>query len=143
MEMEANKMSDATNAMEVQEQEEVQSNGTERMRARATFVPRADIYETEEDVVVSLDMPGVSDDTIDITLEQNTLTINANSIHGAPEGYSLAFAEFEAGDYERSFRLTDKIDQEGIEAVYKNGVLKLVLPKAEPAKARKINIKTG
>jgi HSP20 family protein len=136
-------MTDETKSMEVQEQEEIQTNGTERMRARATFVPRADIYETDADVVVSLDMPGVSEDTIDVTLEQNNLTINANSIHGVPEGYSLAFAEFEAGDYERSFRLTDKIDRDGIEAVYKNGVLQLVLPKAAPAKARKISIKAG
>jgi HSP20 family protein len=136
-------MAEETKAIEVQEQEIVQDNGTERMRSRETFVPRADIYETEEDVFVTVDMPGVSEDTIDITLEKNILTIIGNSTHGEPEGYSLAFAEYRSGDYERSFRLTDQIDREGIEAVYNNGVLKLILPKVEVAKARKISVKAG
>lgn len=136
-------MSEETKAMQVQEQELVQTNGAERTRERATFVPRADIYETDENVVVTVDMPGASEETIDISLEKNILTINAVSTHGAPDGYALAFAEFEAGDYERSFRLTDRIDREAIEAVYQDGVLKLILPKAEEAKARKISVKTG
>jgi len=105
-------MTKESNAMQVQEQEFVQSNGNERMRARATFVPQADIYETEEDVVVTLDMPGANRDSIDVTLEKNILTINANSPHSAPDGYELGFAEFQSGDYERSFRLTDQINQE-------------------------------
>jgi len=136
-------MTEETKAMEVQEQEMVQTEGTERMRARATFIPRADIFETEDNVVVTVDMPGASDETIDITLEKNILTINASSIHGAPEGFNLAFAEFEAGDYERSFQLTDQINREGIQAVYQDGVLKLTLPKAEVAKIRKISVKAG
>jgi HSP20 family molecular chaperone IbpA len=137
------KMAENTNAMQVQEQEMIESDGTERMRERATFIPRADIYETDEIVVVTVDMPGVREDTIDITLENNTLTILGNSVHGAPEGYTLAFAEYEAGDYERSFRITDRIDREGIEAVYKHGVLTLNLPKADVAKTRKISVKAG
>lgn len=135
-------MTEETKEMQVQEQEMIEGNGTERMRARATFIPRADIYETEDDVVVTLDMPGVGEDTIDVTLEKNILTINANSTHGAPDGYALAFAEFQSGDYERSFQLTDQIDRDGIAAVYKHGVLKLTLPKAEVAKTRKISVKT-
>jgi HSP20 family molecular chaperone IbpA len=136
-------MADETKEMEVQQQEIAETDGTERMRSRTTFVPRSDIYETEEYVVVTLDMPGVSEDSIDITLEKNTLTISGNSTHGAPEGYTLAFAEFEAGDYLRSFRITDRIDRDGIDAVLTDGVLKLTLPKAEEAKTRKIGIKTG
>jgi HSP20 family molecular chaperone IbpA len=87
-------------------------------------------------------MPGTREDNIDIPLKKNILTINGISTHGSPDGYSLVFAEFQAGDYERSFRLTDQIDREGIEAVYKDGVLKLNLPKAEVAKAPKISVKT-
>ena len=134
-------MTEETKAMEVQEQEMVQTDGTERMRTRSTFIPRADIYETEENVVVTVDMPGLSDDAIDITLEKNILTINGVSTHAAPDGYSLAFAEYEPGDYERSFRLTDQINREQIEAIYKDGVLNLILPKAEIAKPRKISVK--
>jgi HSP20 family molecular chaperone IbpA len=136
-------MAEKNKAMEVQKQEELQIEGTERMRARATFIPRSDIYETEEHVVVTVDVPGVNENDIDITMEKNILTINAMSSHGAPEGYSLSFAEFQAGDYERSFRLTDQIDRDRIEAVYADGVLKLTLPKAEKAKAKKISVKTG
>jgi len=136
-------MAEESKAMQVQEQELAQSNGSERMRARATFIPRADIFETDDEVVVTVDMPGVSEDTIDITLEKNILTINGNSTYAAPDGYALAFAEFQVGDYERSFRLTDQINREKIEAVYKDGVLKLSLPKADEVKVRKINIKTA
>ncbi len=134
-------MAEETKAMEVPEQEMIRSEGTERMRAITTFIPRADIYETEENIVVTVDMPGVSEDNIDITLEKNILTINGNSTHGGPDGYSLAFAEFEPGDYERSFRLTGQVNRDGIEAVYKGGVLKMTLPKAEETKTRKISVK--
>ena len=135
-------MTEKNKTMEVQKQEEIQTDGTERMRDRATFIPRSDIFETEEAVVVTLDMPGVSEKEFDITLEKSILTINALSWNNAPNDYSLSFAEFEAGNYERSFRLTDKIDRDRIQAVYADGVLKLTLPKAEEAKARKISVKT-
>ena len=136
-------MTKESKEMQVQEQEMVKSNGTERMRARPTFIPRSDIYETEDNVVVTLDMPGANRESIDVTLEKNVLTINANSIHGAPEGYELAFAEFQSGDYERSFRLTDQINRDDIDALYKDGVLKLTLPKAEVAKPKKISVKAA
>ena len=135
-------MTEETNDMEVQEQELVQADGTERMRTRSVFVPRADIYETMENVVVTVDMPGLTEDAIDITLEKNILTINGISSQNVPDGYSLAFAEYEPGDYERSFQLTDQINREGIQAMYKDGVLKLTLPKAEAAKPRKISVKS-
>jgi len=135
-------MAEETKSMTVQEQEMVETNGNERMRSRATFIPRSDIYETEENVYVIVDMPGASEDSIDITLEKNILTINGISSYSDPEGYSLAFTEFQAGDYERSFRLTDQIDREGIEALFQDGVLKLTLPNAEVAKTKKISVKT-
>lgn len=133
-------MSEETKSMVVQDQEMVPMEATERTRERISFVPRADIYETDEDVFVIADMPGVDGNSIDITLEKNILTIVGTTNLEKPEGYSLVFAEYEVGDYERSFRLTDQIDRDGIEAVHKDGVLRLVLPKAERAKVRKINI---
>jgi HSP20 family molecular chaperone IbpA len=136
-------MTEETKAMEVHEQEIVPAEETERMRARSTFVPRADIYETDEGVIVLLDMPGVNGASIDITLEKNILNINGFSEMETPEGYTLAFAEYEPGDYERSFRLSGRFDRENIEAVYNHGVLRLTLPKAEKEKARKISVKGG
>jgi len=141
--LEVKKMAEKSKELQVQEQEMIQTDGSERMRAHTTFIPRSDIYETEINVVVTVDMPGTSEDMIDVTLEKNILTINGNSSHGAPDGYALSFAEFQPGDYERSFRLTDQIDRDGIEALYKDGVLKLTLPKADVAKARKISVKAG
>lgn len=136
-------MSDETKDMMVQDQEMIPTEETERTRERSCFVPRADIFENDEKVYVVVDMPGVSGDAIDITLEKNILTINGNTNLDAPAGYSLAFAEYEIGDFERSFKLTDQIDRDGIEADYKDGVLRLVLPKAEEAKVRKIEVTTG
>jgi len=136
-------MTEKSKEMQVQEQEMVKSNGSKRMRARPTFIPRSDIYETEDNVVVALDMPGASEDSIEVTLEKNILTILANSMQCAPEGYELGFAEFQTGDYERSFHLTDQINRDAIEALYKDGVLKLTLPKAAVAKSRKISVRAA
>mgnify|MGYP001053277368 CR=1 FL=1 len=136
-------MAEETTTMQVQEQEIVPDEGTERIRERRTFIPRTDIYETEENIVLVLDMPGVNEESIDITLEKNVLTITGNSSVENPKEHSLAFAEYMVGDYERNFRVTDQINSEKIEAVYKDGVLRLTLPKAEELKANKISIKTG
>lgn len=136
-------MTEKEQAMEIKDQKQVPTETTERTRDWPCFIPRADIFETEDAYLIKIDMPGVDENKIDITLEKNTLTINGYSNVERPEGYSLAAAEYRIGDYERSFRLTDKINQEDIEAAYQDGVLKLNLPKAEEAKARKIQVKVG
>ena len=59
------------------------------------------------------------------------------------EDYSLVWAEYEDGDYQRRFTLSDEIDRDGIEATIKDGVLRLYLPKADIAKTRKISVKAG
>jgi HSP20 family molecular chaperone IbpA len=117
--------------------------GTERTRARRVFVPRVDIYETSEAIVLLADMPGVDETGVDITLEKNVLTLVGQTANGARPGYSLAYAEYDAGDYERAFTLSDEIDRDRIDASVKNGVLRLTLPKAEPVKLRKINVKSA
>ena len=130
-------------SLEAQKQELAESEQNERTRETACFIPRADIYETDDEIVVLADVPGVDENSIDITLEKNILTINAYVNDGQPDDYSLAFAEYAVGDYNRSFKLSDEIDREGIEANVRNGELRLRLPKAGPAKARKISVKAG
>lgn len=127
--------------MELQPQEEIAVEDNERIRERQCFVPKADIYETDADVVIVADIPGVDIKSVDITLEKNVLTINAFRSSNFPEGYSLAYNEYEEGDYVRSFRLSNEIDQEKIDAKVKNGELWLHLPKAAAAKAKKIAVK--
>jgi HSP20 family molecular chaperone IbpA len=138
----------ATETKELQtqdvEKQEVQTvNGSERTRARKAYVPRVDIYETNDEIVVVADMPGVDENSVDITLEKNILSINGFVEPARPDNYSLAYAEYEVGDYQRSFTVSDEIDRDNIQAAVKNGVLHLHLPKAGPAKTRKIAVKAA
>ena len=132
-------------ALEIQDTEkrEVAETGAERTRDRLAFVPRADVYEADKGITVLADMPGVDENCVDITLEQNVLTINGYVELEQPEGLNLAYAEYQVGDYQRAFTLSDQIDREGIEAVVKDGVLRLYLPKVTEAQRRKIAIKAG
>ena len=105
----------------------------ERTRERPVHAPRTDIYETEDEVVLVADMPGVDEKSIDITLERNVLTILGRTQDVAPEGYRLAYAEFERGDFQRAFALSNQADPNGIQASIQDGVLRVSVPKAKPA----------
>lgn len=108
---------------------------------RAVFMPRADIFETKDALVVLADMPGVDESGIDISLEKNELTVRGSVKAPAFENYRLAYEEYAVGDYARSFTIGNDIDRSNISATLKNGVLKLTLPKAQQALARKIVVK--
>jgi len=114
--------------------------GVERTKPRKVFKPVVDIIEEKDETILTADLPGVDDKSLDITLEKNVLTIRGHVEPEAPAGYKLAYGEYEVGDYERAFSLSDEVDKDKIQATIKNGVLKLVLPKAATAKARKIAI---
>lgn len=131
-------------ALQVQDTEkrEVAESGAERTREQPAFVPRADVYESGDTIVIVADMPGVNEKSLDITLEDNVLTINGYVEPEPPEGYGLAYAEYRVGDYVRAFTISDQIDRNGIEATVRDGVLRLYLPKAEEAKLRRIPIST-
>lgn len=109
--------------------------------ARKVFMPRTDIYETKDTVELLADMPGVNEKSVDITLEKNVLTLRGTVEPTSPDGFKVAYAEYDEGNYERAFTITDEIDREGIQASVKNGVLRVTLHKAGPAKARKIEVK--
>lgn len=113
----------------------------ERTPTRRVFSPRADVYETPAEIVVVAELPGVTEESLDITLEQRELTIRGTVTPTTPEGYRLIYSEYGEGDYERRFVLADSIDRTGIAAELKNGVLQLRLPKVKEALARKIPVK--
>ncbi len=115
----------------------------ESMKNRPVYVPRVDIIEDNEAIVLMADMPGVDEGNVDIVLEKGVLTINGRVDDYFPEDHRLMYAEYGTGDYRRSFTVTDAIDHNRIEATMKNGVLKLVLPKGEQAKPKKISVKTA
>ncbi len=127
----------------LQKRESEKTDVAERTHSRKVFSPPVDIYETKDDIVLIADMPGVEKDAIDINLEKRILTIKGRVAPFMPEGFELTYAEYDMGDFERSFTLDDTIDQEKIEAAYNNGVLTLKLPKAEKVKPKKIEVKVN
>jgi len=120
---------------------EIQFDNGEPTRNRKVYSPYTDIIDTGSEILVIADLPGADENCVDVTLEKNVLTINAFPPVEKVENYSLEFAEYGVGDYERKFVVSQDIDHEKIEAKVKNGVLTLHLPKAGPAKARKISVK--
>ena len=119
------------------------TGATQRMPSRPVFLPPADIYETKDSIVVLAEMPGVPPEGVDLTLERRALTIRGRSAAGEHTGYQRVYNEYTDGNYERVFTLSDNIDRDRIEARLKDGVLHLVLPKAETAKARRIELKAS
>jgi HSP20 family protein len=113
---------------------------TERTKPGKVFVPVVDIRETKDSMVLIADMPGVDEKSVDIALEKNILTIAGSVISSVFENHSIVHAEYDIGDYERAFTISDEIDRDGIAATVKNGVLRVTLRKAEKAKVRKIAI---
>jgi len=122
--------------------EESKPNG-ERIQNRPTFYPYTDIYENENALILVAEMPGVDEKSLDICLEKEILTIKGHIEESKlEEGYRCIHSEYSpTGDYERIFTVSDQIDSEKIEAAIKNGVLKMILPKAKKSKAKKINVK--
>jgi|WetSurMetagenome_2_1015567.scaffolds.fasta_scaffold1150620_2 HSP20 family protein len=117
--------------------------GAERTKDSSTYVPMVDIYEAGENLYLMADMPGTDESGVNITLDKDVLTIEATideSIYGQRKA---TYSEYGIGDYYRQFTISDEIDREKIEASMKDGILKIVLPKAEPHKTKKIAIQAG
>ena len=119
------------------------SEGVERTRTRPVYAPLTDIFETDEGLVIVADLPGVSPDGVDITLERNVLTIRGRTEDTPPPGFSPVYIEYQPGDYERVFTLSEDIEAERIEAGVKAGVLRLFLPKAGPAQTKRIQVRAS
>ncbi len=106
------------------------------------FTPAADIYSSDEAITLVLDMPGVTQEELDIDLRDGVLTI-VGKVPDEPAEYRLMQQEYEIGGYLRRFNISDKVDRDGISAKLKDGVLTLVLPKAEEIRPRKIEVHVG
>ncbi len=124
--------------------QEVRSEPTaERPQAGLLFRPHVDIYESPRDVLLLVDLPGVDEQSIDVILQDDVLTIRGRVSGGVPEGASPVQLEYDIGDFERSFTITEAIDRDRIEATVRHGVLKLVLPKGGEAGPKRIHVKAG
>ena len=105
------------------------------------IIPPVDIYETENDVVLVADVPGVEKKSLQLDTDNDELTIRGIFQPKNGDGKKLV-DEFAYGEYNRTFTLGDTIDREKITAKLENGVLTLTLPKHEKVKPRKITIET-
>lgn len=126
--------------IQVKEKKEL-SGPSEQTTPGPVFTPDVDIFESEKDITLLADIPGVTAETLNIDLRENTLTIigEVPSTKSAEE-YEL-ITEYETGKYYRQFSLSEVIDQNKIEAKLTDGVLRLRLPKVEKAAPRKIEVK--
>jgi HSP20 family protein len=112
-----------------------------RQNAERPFVaPDVNIYETGEGYVLQAEMPGVTKDGLEVTLEGNTLSFVGRRDNGDLPGNAL-YRESRAANYRRVFELDPAIDTSKISAEVRQGLLTLTLPKAERVKPRKIEIK--
>jgi HSP20 family molecular chaperone IbpA len=109
-------------------------------KSKRYYTPAVDIYENNEEYILFAEIPGASENDVDVTIEKNILTIVAKVHPDIPENYRLFYSEYGIGDYKRSFELSSEIDQDKIEGSVKNGVLKLKLPKIQPS-VKKIEVK--
>ena len=99
-----------------------------------------DAYRKGEDFLVQFDLPGVDPESIDLTVEQNVLTVTAERRVPATEGVEVLIAERPQGKFTRQLFLGDTLDANRIDADYSAGVLTLTMPVAETAKPRRIEI---
>lgn len=104
------------------------------------YIPYTDIYETDETLTVVMEMPGVEKKDLGVTLENDTLRVDGRIDFSRYEGMEPVYTEYNVGHYTRSFTLSNKIDQEKINAQLDGGVLTLTLPKAKDVLPRQIAI---
>ncbi len=104
------------------------------------YVPYTDIYESEDALIVTMEMPGVEKGAIDIQLEKNVLSVEGRIEYDEYDEFEPLYTEYNVGHFRRSFSLSNAIDQDKIAANMADGVLTLNLPKAQEQKPRTIAV---
>lgn len=114
----------------------------EQLRAGRTYVPDVDVREDEHALYLSADMPGVTQDGVEVELHDNVLRIEGHVSLDDYEGLTPAYTEYNVGNYLRRFTLVhaNQFDRDQMSARLVNGVVEVKLPKAEKAKPRRIPV---
>lgn len=129
-------------ALQAKEKSEVVSSA-EETKPGPIFTPAVDIFETDKELILLADMPGVKAQDLIIDLREGVLALSTQvDLPEAPSEVGI-LREYQTGNYYRKFNLSDVIDQSKIEAQLKDGVLRLTLPKAEAVAPRKIEVKAA
>lgn len=131
-----------TKSLQAKEKKEV-ATPAELTKPGLVFNPAVDIFETERELTLLADLPGVNAKDLKIDLNDNVLTLTADETSLEGPGEKDVIREYRNGSYYRQFSLSDTIDQSKIEAVIKDGVLRLTLPKVEAMTPRKIRVKVA
>jgi HSP20 family molecular chaperone IbpA len=116
---------------------------TEHTRPGRTYRPHVDILENDSELCLRADMPGVAEKSVQVSLEDGVLSIRGDVSLAPYEKLTPVYTEYEVGNYEQRFRLSNQIDGTRIEARLSDGVLELHLPKAAEAQPRQIAIQVG
>ncbi|HEY9040145.1 MAG TPA: Hsp20/alpha crystallin family protein [Roseovarius sp.] len=119
------------------------TDGGETRETGPTFRPATDIFEKGDVVTVVIDMPGVTPDSVDVSVENRSLTVRGTIDAPVPEGYRRIYTEYASGTFERAFSLPETIDANAIDAAHRDGVLTLTLKKSEAAKPKQIEVKAA
>ena len=115
--------------------------GNEEPAATTTWSPAVDIFETEGEIVVKAELPGMDRNDITLNLEKNVLTLKGDrKLEKETKDDNYHRIERSYGSFSRAFSIPATVDEEKISADYKEGVLKIVLPKREQAKPKQIRI---
>ena len=123
------------------EKQEVQ--GTESTRPGRYYVPDVDICEFSDKLVLWADMPGVSEENVEVMLKDSNLMLTGTVSPTTYNNLSPRYTEYNVGSYFRQFALNEDIDESRIQARMRSGVLEVELPKREHARPRKIEVKTA
>ncbi len=107
------------------------------------YRPNVDILESENELTLVMDVPGVERDSLDIDFAEGVLTVQARVAPRYAANQRFLLREYGIGSFYRSFQVGEQIDVDGISAEYADGVLRIHLPKAEAAKPRKIAVKVA
>jgi HSP20 family molecular chaperone IbpA len=106
------------------------------------FRPRFDIWETDDELILAGDLPGVAADDLEVRFEDRELMVRGK-VAARHDGIEQLYREYEVGDFYRSFSVGESIAAEKIWAELKNGVVTIHLPKSDDVKPRRIEIKSG
>ena len=134
-------MSDTeTKALRAKEKAEVTAPA-EQTKPGLVFTPAVDIFETDKEITLLADMPGVKAGDLNIDLHENMLTLDGEVRSPERADEMAVISEYRTGKYYRQFNLSEMIDQAKIDAELRDGVLRLTLPKVKAAKPRQIKVK--
>ena len=126
--------------LQVQQKHEVEKPQEPTMPMRA-FLPTTDIFENDDALTVVLEMPGVDRDHINVSVENGVLTVEGRINFDNYKRMQPLYSEYNVGPFRRSFQISSRVDQARINAEMRDGVITLVLPKAEQTKPRRIEVR--